>query len=93
MFEVVVFTASQKSYANHVLNLLDPSRKLIRHRLFRDSCLELNDLHIKDLRTLGRDLSKTIIVDNAPEVFPFQLENGINCTSWYDDKVNLLCID
>ena len=36
-FEVIVFTASHKSYADAVLNYLDPTDTLIHHRVYRDN--------------------------------------------------------
>jgi len=40
----------------------------------------------KDLRNLGRDLAKTIIVDNLAENFEDTTPaNGIWVESWYDD--------
>eukprot|EP00830_Metopus_es_P012847 TRINITY_DN2980_c0_g1_i1.p1 TRINITY_DN2980_c0_g1~~TRINITY_DN2980_c0_g1_i1.p1 ORF type:complete len:259 (-),score=23.84 TRINITY_DN2980_c0_g1_i1:11-787(-) len=76
-FEVVVFTAAEKTYADHIINFIDPLKKYIKHRLYRDSCLPSGGAFVKDLNVLGRDLSKTIIVDNAIHSFGYQLENGI----------------
>ena len=69
----MIFTASEKTYADKIINFLDPEKKLIKYRLYRSSCICCGPVMVKDLNFLGRDLAKTIIVDNSPHAFTFQV--------------------
>ncbi len=86
-FELIVFTASHPYYAERVIGLLDPEKKLFAHRLFRTNCIKTDSgFYIKDLRILNRDLASVVIVDNSILSFAFQLDNGIPIIPFYDDK-------
>ncbi|OMJ91319.1 hypothetical protein SteCoe_6107 [Stentor coeruleus] len=84
-FEVVIFTASMKKYAEEVLKSLEQHIRL-RYKLYRDNCVEIKGQYVKDLRILGRDLKKVVIVDNSEQAFSCQPENGILISSWFKDQ-------
>ena len=63
IYELVVFTASQKQYADKVIAEIDP-KKRISHVLYRDHCLIINKVYyLKNLKILGRDLKQAVLVD------------------------------
>lgn len=83
-FEIIVFTASHKFYADPILDALDPEGDLFSYRLYREHCIELEkDTFAKDLRIIPRNISQTVIVDNSPISYILQPENGIPITSYY----------
>lgn len=84
-FEIVIFTASHSCYANSILNLLDPYHEYITFRLFRESCIEIEEgIFVKDLRIFGnRNLDELMIVDNACYSYAFQIHNGIPIVPYF----------
>jgi RNA polymerase II subunit A small phosphatase-like protein len=87
-YEIVVYTASLNKYADPLLDLLDPN-KVIRTRLFRESCVYYEGNYVKDLSLLDRDLTQAIIIDNSPSSYMFHPENAIDCTSFIDDMTDV----
>jgi len=85
LYEVVIFTASLKGYADPVIEFIDRS-KVVSSRLFRNECLNYNGNYIKNLSLLGRDLKRVVIVDNSPISYAFHPHNAIAITSWFNDS-------
>ena len=87
-FEVGIFTASVKEYADAVIDYLDPHKKMIKFRLYRNNCVNVNDrIYVKDLRIFkGVDLKDILLIDNSMYSFTSQLTNGILINSFYNDK-------
>jgi len=84
IYEIVIFTAAMQDYADWVLNQIDKEKR-IKYRLYRQHALPHGPVFVKDLSRIGRDLAKTIIVDNVAENFQLQPDNGIFIKSWFDD--------
>lgn len=77
----MIFTAGSYEYTNQIIKLLDPQRKFISRVLARDHTTKFSDdkyeIYIKDLRVLGKNLTRTVFVDNCIYSYALQLENGI----------------
>ena len=89
-FEIIVFTSGTKDYADTILNIIEQksNSKFFDGLLYREHTTLIGKKYIKDLSKLGRDLSRTIIVDNLPQSFKLQRENGILINSFYGDNMN-----
>ena len=87
-FEVGIFTASVKEYADAVISFLDPENKLIKFRLYRNNCINFNDAFtVKDLRIFKNvDLKKIVLLDNSMYSFAAQINNGILINTFINDK-------
>lgn len=82
-YEIAIFTASEKAYADAIINKLDPERRLISKRLYNSDCDQVNGIFVKDLSKLGRNLKDVILVDNTVLCFAFQLNNGVPILSYF----------
>ncbi|MEQ2194291.1 CTD (Carboxy-terminal domain, RNA polymerase II, polypeptide A) small, partial [Xenoophorus captivus] len=51
---------------------------VFRTRLFRESCVFHQGCYVKDLSRLGRDLNRTLILDNSPASYIFHPNNAVS---------------
>jgi len=86
-YEVIVFTASLGPYANAVIDQLDPNRRITK-RYYRQSCVNRAGCYVKDLKTVCRDLSKVIIIDNSPVAYSLNQENAIPIIDYVGSNPN-----
>ena len=98
-YHIVAFTASHESYADPVLNYLDPNKKYFEYRLYRCHCVLCNiddmKFYIKDLKILedNYDLKDVVIIDNSLLSFAYHLDNGIPISPFYESKVDTELLD
>ena len=87
-FLIGIFTASIPEYADAVINYLDPEEKYIKFKLYRNDCINVQDLvRVKDLKIFGEEnLDRIVLLDNNIYSFSNQLSNGILINSFFDDK-------
>ncbi len=88
-YEIIIFTASTQNYADSILDAIEEFKgQFFNYRLYRNHCSILDNDFVKDISLIGRDLSKTIIVDNMQQNFKLQKENGILISSFWGEDVN-----
>lgn len=83
-YEIVLFTAAMKDYTDYIIERVDTEKK-ISHKLYREHTSTIGNSIVKDLNKIGRDLSRTVIIDNNPHAFQLQPKNGIYIRTWLSD--------
>ena len=89
-YQIVIYTASHQSYADAVLNYMDPKKIYTKYRLYRNNCVLANvsgrKFYIKDLDIFDKyyDLKNILIIDNSVLSFAYHLNNGIPIVPYYD---------
>jgi hypothetical protein len=75
--EIILWTASMECVAKPVVARLDPSGLIFDHLIYRDKRWYKETGYTKDLRRLGRDMRRTMIVENSPLSVELNRKNSI----------------
>lgn len=80
-YEVVVYTSQLPTYADPILDRLDPNR-YIAYRLYRDSTQYKDGKHVRDLEKLNRDPQNVLMITSDPDAYYLQPDNAIKLEPW-----------
>ena len=86
-FELIIFTAATQDYADPIINAIEKDEKYFDYRLYRIHTTIIDNDFVKDLSKLGRDLNRTIIVDNMKQNYKNQPNNGITIRPFWGKDV------
>ena len=93
-FNLVIYTASLREYADPVIDVIDEGRKYFKRRLFRSSCsVTSSNNYLKDLALVDSDLSRLCLLDNSAASFALQPDNAIPIESWRDDRTDTALLE
>lgn len=76
LYEIVVYTHALPTYADPILDRLDPSRYIV-YRLYRDSTLYQQGHHVRDLSKLNRDMEKVLFLTSDTKACRLQPANSV----------------
>ena len=86
-YELIIFTTSTQDYADALIDAIEEDKIYFDYRLYREHAIIVDNDFVKDLSRIGRPLDKMLIVDNMPQNFKLQKENGIIIkTFWGEDN-------
>ncbi|KAJ9465071.1 hypothetical protein DIPPA_26067 [Diplonema papillatum] len=77
LVEVVLWTASTPQTGQPVVQQIDPRGEFFHHVVYRHDGWFTEGTHTKDLKLLGRDMDKVIIVENTPNCCKLNPQNAI----------------
>ena len=76
-YELIIFTIATQEYADLLIDAVEEDKIYFDHRLYREHAIIIDNEFVKDLTRIGRPLDKIIIIDDKPQHFKLQKENGI----------------
>ena len=84
-YELIIWSSTNEAYANSLIDAVEYEKKYFDYVLYREHSIIIGNDFVKDLTRVGRDLDKIIIIDDMPQNFRLQKENGITIKPFYGD--------
>ncbi|GBG27543.1 CTD nuclear envelope phosphatase 1-like [Hondaea fermentalgiana] len=92
-FDLAVFTAGDRSYADPIIDFLDDGNGILKERYYRQHCQTVGGYHLKDLRVVSSDLSRIAIIDDNEAGALLNPNNCIGIRSWQFNPLDRALLD
>ena len=93
-YELIIWTSATETYANTLLDAIESEKTYFDYVFYREHAIIVGDDFVKDLTRIGRPLDKVIIVDDMPQNFRLQRQNGITIKPFLgDDNTDMALYD
>ena len=87
-YELIVWTSATEAYANSLIDAIEFEKQYFDYVFYREHAIIIGGDFVKDLTRVGRSLDRTIIVDDMPQNFRLQKQNGITIKPFLGDDFN-----
>ena len=87
-FELIIWTSATEAYANSLIDAIEYDKKYFDYVLYREHAIIIGDDFVKDLTRIGRSLDRIIIIDDMPQNFRLQKENGITIKPFFGNDLD-----
>ena len=85
-YEIILFTCSTKNYTDSIVKAIEKNKTYFDYIFYREHADIYKNAFVKDLTNIGRPLNSIIIIDNMPQNFRLNKENGIYIKSFWGDN-------
>ena len=85
-YEIILFSEAEKNYIDLITEAVGENKYLSDYILCRDYVTIVGQNFVKELSKIGRPLDRIIIIDNMPQNFSFNKENGIYIKPFWGEE-------
>ena len=76
-YEIISFSLESKNVNDYIINMIEQDKKYFEYKFCKEHSILYENILVKDISLIGRDISKIIIVDDDENCFKLNKENGI----------------
>ena len=87
-YELILFTTATEAFTESIQEVIEYEKKFFDFVFCREHAIIIGGDYVKDITRVGRPLNSTIIIDNMPQNFRLQKENGILIKSFWGEEIN-----